>query len=98
MELEIEGSLEEQMGVIKSAVRRHECTLYGNGQPGIVDFISQTRGQFRLIVWLLTFILALIGVYIGLEANHQIKLGEINIGCGPVMAHNQMSTEKRSTW
>ena len=72
-DLEIEGSFEEQWGIMKSAVRAHDKTLYGNGQPGVVDFISQTRGQFKLIIALLTLILAALGVYAALEANRQAK-------------------------
>ena len=78
-DLEIEGSFEEQWGIMKSAIRAHDKTLYGNGQPGIVDFIAQTRGQFRLIVWLLATLIASIGVYAALEANRQARSGLINL-------------------
>lgn len=55
-ELEISGSHEEQWGVMKSAVQQLHATIYGNGQPGILDFVSGTRAQFRLIVVLLSAI------------------------------------------
>jgi hypothetical protein len=91
-DFEIEGSFEEQWGIMKSAVRAHDKTLYGNGQPGIVDFVAQTRGQFRLIVWLLATLIAAIGVYAALEVNKQSHAGIINLpkigeSGNPVTAH-----------
>jgi len=94
-DFEIEGTFEEQWGIIKSAVRAHDKTLYGNGQPGIVDFIAQTRGQFKLIIALLSLILAALGVYAALEANRQshAKLlpWQQNAFGGSMLAHKNNS-------
>ena len=55
-DLEIEGSFEEQWGIVKSAVKQHNTAINGNGQPGLLDFMSGIKAQQRLIIGLLAFI------------------------------------------
>lgn len=55
-ELEIEGTFEEQWGIVKSAVRQHNAAINGNGQAGLLDFMSSIKAQFRLIIGMLIFI------------------------------------------
>jgi hypothetical protein len=78
-ELEIEGSFDEQWGMVKGAVRDHHASLYGNGQPGVVDFVSATKGQLRLLIILVTAFGVLCGtgmLVLGLlEYNRQSKSG-----------------------
>lgn len=63
-ELEIEGTHEEQFAIVKTAVKEHNLLLKGNGQPGIVEFVTASKAQLRLIVFLLVVILPLIvGMY-----------------------------------
>lgn len=71
-DLEIVGSHEEQWGIVKSAVKQHHSDLYGNGQPGVMDFVSSTRGQFRLLIILISVVGVLVSVLALLEANRQL--------------------------
>ena len=47
-ELEIEGSFEEQWGIVKSTLKQMHVTFHGNGQKGFVkevqEFMSEWRG------------------------------------------------------
>ena len=61
-ELEISGSHEEQWGIMKSTVQQMHKALYGNGQPGVLEFVSGTRAQFRLITALLLFVSVAVSV------------------------------------
>lgn len=73
--LEIEGTHEEQFAIVKTAVKRHDRDLYGNGQPGVMDFMSSTKGQFRLLVIMLTAVLVILGVLTYLEGNREYHSG-----------------------
>lgn len=53
-ELDLGDTFEEQWGAIKSSVRQHHKSLYGNGQPGVVDFVIGVKAQFRLILILVS--------------------------------------------
>jgi len=75
MGLEIDGSHEEQFAIVKTAVKAHDASLYGNGQPGLMDFMSSTKGQFRLLVVMLTAILVILGVLTFLEGNREFHSG-----------------------
>jgi hypothetical protein len=43
MGLEIEGTHEKQFPIVKTAVKAHDASLYGNGQPGLMDFMSAKK-------------------------------------------------------
>lgn len=51
-ELEIEGTFEEQWGIVKSAVKDHHVLLHGNGKEGLVQTVTGWQAQARLIVGL----------------------------------------------
>lgn len=71
---------------MKTVVREMHADLNGNGQPGIKDFVAGTKAQLRLLAWLCATIIALLGIFIALEANHQAKSGELNLSETPTMA------------
>lgn len=78
--LEIEGTEEEQMGIMKSAIKQCYGALFGNGQSGVIDYVAQQRGMMKLIVFLLTLLSLLVAILGFLEGNRQIKSGELKIG------------------
>jgi hypothetical protein len=57
--------------------------LYGNGQPGHLatanDFMSAIKGQFRLLVLLISILGVLVALVAALEANKQIHNGTLKI-------------------
>ena len=57
--------------------------LYGNGQPGHIavtnDFISSLRGQFRLLVVLISVVGVLVALLAFLEGNRQFHAGQLRI-------------------
>ena len=61
-ELEISGSHEEQWGIMKSAIQQLHSTMYGNGQPGVLDFVTSTRAQFRLLIVLVSVVGVMVSV------------------------------------
>lgn len=71
--LEIEGSHEEQFAIVKTAVKRHDKDLYGNGQPGVMDFMSATRGQFRLMIVMLSVIGLILTAILVIEGAHHFN-------------------------
>ena len=70
-ELEIDGTHEEQFAVVKATIKQHHTALMGNGQPGIIDFVSSTRGQFRLLIVLVSVVGVIVTLLAALEANRQ---------------------------
>lgn len=78
-ELEIVGTHEEQFAVMRSTIIQHHSDLNGNGQPGIKDFVSGLKGQFRLLVILMTAIGVLVAVLTYLEANRQMHSGMLHV-------------------
>ena len=86
------GNHEEDFAVMRNLVGQHEATLHGNGQPGIVDFISGVRGQMRLVVFLVTTFGILTGVGILavaiLEYNRQVERNMIH---PPAIFHSNNS-------
>ncbi len=90
-ELEIEGSFEEQWGAMKSAVKQQHVAIYGNGHEGILDFVAGVRGQFRLLVVLITLLgvlVAAVGVMVTIHMNQH---GELH---WPSMAAQNPPTER----
>ena len=79
MELEIDGTHTEQMAIMKSTIKQHHAAIYGNGQPGMLEFIQGTKAQFRLIVLLISIIGVLVAVLTLLEGNRQIHNGELQL-------------------
>ena len=75
----MEGSFDEQWGTVKSAVTRHEHILFGNGQPGIVEFIHGLKAQFRLLVLLISVLGVMVTALGILVTIHMNSRGEINI-------------------
>lgn len=71
------GNHDEDFAVIRNLVAQHETTLHGNGQPGVVDFVSGVKGQMRLIVLLVTVFGIITGagmfVIAALEYNRQVE-------------------------
>lgn len=78
-DLEIEGSFEEQWGIVKAAVKQHNSAINGNGQPGLLDFMSGIKGQMRLILALLSFLTAVAIVGTFLVGVHSMKVGRVEI-------------------
>ena len=78
-DLEIEGSFEEQWGIVKAAVRQHNAAINGNGQPGLLDFMSGIKGQMRLVLALLTFLTAVAVFGTFLIGLHSMKVGRLEI-------------------
>lgn len=69
---------------MRNLVGQHEATLHGNGQPGVVDFISGIKGQMRLLVLLVTIsgVVSGIGLLVLgiLEYNRQVEHNMIHPG------------------
>lgn len=78
-EMEWPISEEAMIAVLKDKVNEHHKLLYGNGQPGILDFVSGLRGQMRLIVGLLLFLSTIAAVGTLLVAIRTMKTGELDI-------------------
>ena len=76
-ELEIAGTHEEQAAIMREAVKQLHSTIYGNGQPGILDFISGLRGQLRLLVVLVSIVSLIVAVLALLEGNRQAREGKL---------------------
>ena len=93
-ELKIEGSFEEQMGVIKSALIQHHAAINGNGQPGLLDFMSGIKAQLRLIIVLLSVGGLIISLLAFLEAQRQIKQGILRVDA-PVVAAQSTTSDWR---
>lgn len=78
------GNHEEDFAVMRNLVAQHESTLHGNGQPGVVDFISGVKAQMRLVVFLVTAfgILTGAGIFMVavLEYNRQVEHNMIHPG------------------
>ncbi len=73
------GNHAEDFAVMKNLVTNHETLLHGNGQPGIVDFISGLKGQMRLILILLSSMVGIAAILTALLMIHEAKIGEIEI-------------------
>ncbi len=93
-ELKIEGSHEEQWGMIKSAVIQHHSAINGNGQPGLMDFMSGLKAQLRLIIVLISVGGLVLAFLTFLVLNREIKTGLIRVENGSIMAETQ-STDWR---
>lgn len=78
-DLEIEGSFDEQWGIVKAAVKQHNAAIHGNGQPGLLDFMSSMKGQMRLIIALLLFLSTLAAVGTMLIMIKSARVGELVI-------------------
>ena len=76
-ELEIAGTHEEQAAIMREVVKQLHSTIYGNGQPGILDFISGLRGQLRLLVVLVSIVSLIVAVLALLEGNRQAREGKL---------------------
>ena len=85
-EMEWPESEEAVIAVLRSKVNEHHKALYGNGQPGLLDFIAGLRGQMRLIVGLLLFLSTLAAVGTLLVALHTMKTGRLDI---PGFSHSK---------
>lgn len=72
-------SEEALIAVLRDKVNEHHKLLYGNGQPGILDFVAGLRGQMRLIMALLLFLSTIAAVGTLLVAIHTMKTGELDI-------------------
>ena len=88
-ELKIEGSHEEQWGMIKSAVIQHHSAINGNGQPGLMDFMSGLKAQLRLIIVLISVGGLVLAFLTFLVLNREIKTGLIRVENGSIMAETQ---------
>lgn len=85
---------EAVLAVVKNLLSEHHKALYGNGQPGILDFISGLKGQMRLIVGLLLFLSTLAAIGTLLVGIHAVKTGRLdapamNAPNNPAFADNQ---------
>jgi hypothetical protein len=74
-ELEISGTHEEQFAIMRATLIQVHTDLNGNGQPGIKEFVSGLKGQFRLLILLMTAIGVLVAIVGALEANRQFHSG-----------------------
>lgn len=86
------GNHDEDFAVMRNLVGQHEATLHGNGQPGVVDFISGIKGQMRLLVLLVTIsgVVSGIGLLVLgiLEYNRQVEHNMIH---PPAIFHSATS-------
>ena len=71
-ELEFEGSHEEQWGTMKTTVKQLHAAVNGNGQPGILDFVSGMKAQLRLLVVLMTLVGLIVSILALLEGARQL--------------------------
>lgn len=94
-ELKIEGSHEEQWGVIKSAVIQHHSAINGNGQPGLMDFMSGLKAQLRLLIILVSVGGLILSFLTFLVLNREIKTGMLHVENGSIMAQTQMQSDWR---
>lgn len=63
---------------MKSTIIKLDGQINGNGKPGILDFVTATRAQLKLLVWLVGVALVLLGMVVGFEANRQLH-GEFSL-------------------
>ena len=87
-ELEIDGSFEEQWGIVKSAVKQHNSAINGNGQPGLLDFQSSIKAQLRLVLIAISVAGLILAILTYLEANRQLHSGQLHVET-PVNASTQ---------
>ncbi len=71
------ASDEAILAMVKDKVNEHHAVLYGNGQPGLLDFISGLRGQMRLILLLLSAMVGVAAIGTLLLAIHEAQKGEL---------------------
>ena len=90
-ELRIEGSHEEQLGIMKSAIIQHHAAINGNGQPGLMDFMSGMKAQLRLIIALISVGGLILSLLTFLVLNREIKTGLIQVKNESIIAQTQMS-------
>ncbi len=60
--LQFEGSHEQQWGQMKSAVIQLDAVINGNGRQGLRADVAQILSIGKAILWLLGFIVALLGL------------------------------------
>jgi len=81
-ELEIEGTFDEQWGVVKSTTKQLHAAIHGNGQEGILSYVTGLRAQFRLLLILVTIfgVLSAFGTFsiAALEYNRQVQHNLLN--------------------
>lgn len=80
--------------MIKSAVIQHHSAINGNGQPGLMDFMSGLKAQLRLIIVLISVGGLVLAFLTFLVLNREIKTGLIRVENGSIMAETQ-STDWR---
>lgn len=98
-ELEIEGSFDEQWGVVKAAVKQHNAAINGNGQPGLLDFMSGVKAQYRLLLVMISVVGLIVSILAVLEVNHQIHTGQLHIANEPTLAKSsQDANTGRTSW
>jgi hypothetical protein len=73
------GNHAEDFAVMKNLVANHEAVLHGNGQPGILDFISGLKGQMRLILILLSSMVGIAAILTAILTIHEARIGDIKI-------------------
>lgn len=76
---------EVMMAMLKDKVNEHHLLLHGNGQPGILDFISGLKGQMRLMMAMLIFISVIAAVVAALATVALARHAQIEI---PSITHS----------
>ncbi len=79
---------------MKSAIIQHHAAINGNGQPGLLDFMSGLKAQLRLIIALISVGGLILALLTFLVLNRQIKTGLLRVENGRIMAETQ-STDWR---
>ena len=80
--------------MIKSAVIQHHSAINGNGQPGLMDFMSGLKAQLRLIIVLISVGGLVLAFLTFLVLNREIKTGLLRVENRSIMAETQ-STDWR---
>ena len=94
-DLRIEGSYEEQFAIMKTAVIQHHSAINGNGQPGLLDFMSGQKAQYRLIIAMISVIMLLLTLLLVIEGNRQIKEGILHVDAPTVTAQSTTTSDWR---
>ena len=81
--------------MIKSAVIQHHSAINGNGQPGLMDFMSGLKAQLRLLIILVSVGGLILSFLTFLVLNREIKTGMIHVENGSIMAQTQTQSEWR---
>ena len=94
-DLRIEGSYEEQFAIMKTAVIQHHSAINGNGQPGLLDFMSGQKAQYRLIIAMISVIMLLLTLLLVIEGNRQMKEGILHVDAPTVTAQSTTTSDWR---